>query len=144
MLCGKCQDIHFKLPRGCEQMQQDPARLSNISIDSEDVVLYFHHESKADLRASANRGCHFCAMLWTYMTVPNYKYVHMEREELTNGELVFRREVIDSWVTRDFGEWNRQDWIYISCGKRKVTTTSRPDTHFNGQLIEHHRASTVY
>ena len=132
MLCHKCQNIHFKRLEDCEIIQQEPARLvGDSSHDIHCIVVYFHHKSKNDLKASADRGCHFCAMLWGCLFEGKGTQI-LAHHCFTRGEVFLRRVVFDKWISEEgsFEEWNESDWIYASCDGRQVVTTSR---YYDGQ-----------
>ncbi len=138
MLCRKCSSIHFQRIEDCEVIQREPARLHNAerNISSSGSVFYFHHDSKKALQASAENGCHFCEMLFRhlfesphYSSRPDYSFV--------NGEVIFRRSVIEQWIARDngFQDWNNSDWIYIYCEDSNATTSRLLDFEGRRSLL---------
>lgn len=127
MLCDKCQDIHFKPLQDCEVIQQEPERLQGeSSIYTDNIVVYFHHRSKDDLKASADWGCHFCAMLWGSL-FEGMGTQYPATYHFAGGDVILRRSIIDRWIGEEGGleEWNSSDWIYIYCNGKTGTTTSR-------------------
>lgn len=65
MLCSKCQNIHFQPLEDwdCFKRQPDRFAVQTWFFNRETCLVYFHHDNVDALRASADQGCHFCAML---------------------------------------------------------------------------------
>src|SRR5258708_4932236 len=104
MLCGKCRNIHFKRP------EEHPLRESNGL--GAGIVIYFHHKSMDDLKASADEGCHFCAMLFGGFSGTRRGAIS-DRYHLPRGEVILKRDVVKKWISEEGGldEWNTSDWI---------------------------------
>ncbi|KAF2490589.1 HET-domain-containing protein [Lophium mytilinum] len=128
MLCDKCINIHFKRIEECDLIREEPDRL--LGTDSVNIfhcVFYFHHRNRHDLEKSADRGCHFCGMLWGRLLggdgnglVSNYRFAR--------GEVILRRSIVEKWIDDKSGTglhgWNIGDWIYIQCEEQNFTTTN--------------------
>lgn len=65
MLCSKCQNIHFQPLEQCDRYVRQPDRFAEETwfLNRQSCLVYFHHDSLDALRASADQGCHFCAIL---------------------------------------------------------------------------------
>lgn len=126
MLCEKCSNIHFRRLGEWEIVQQNPRRFnkSGEASTSASRVFYFHHESKVALRNSADNGCHFCQMLFSglFETKQRGRWNY----GFKRGGVILRRSIVDKWLKKPsgFAEWNRLDWIYVSCEDKCNTTTN--------------------
>lgn len=146
MLCQKCSNIHFRALEDCDVIQSDPTRLDNLS-DSDhtyDRLFYFHHDSREALEASAATGCHFCEML--------HRNMFQERQDsrsaelsFSRGELILRRSVAKKWLSKEDGirDWNANDWIFVHCGNRTLTTTSLQGFEGMIRLSKYHLTDRV-
>ena len=73
-------------------------------------LLYFHHRNRKDLESSRNRGCHFCAALLRGL-FDDKKDEAGARYSFARGEVILRRDIIDSWIGKENGleAWNKGD-----------------------------------
>jgi len=142
MLCPKCCNIHFKRIEDCEAIQQKPEWVKRLREDKiwgggpRGSVINVHHKSQRDLKSSADRGCHFCAMLWGRLfgkesssednSPVSVTFGDCLSRYFTRGEIILRRDVAERCQTESgMEEWNRYDWIFVHCGKRLATTSNK-------------------
>ncbi|KAF2810918.1 HET-domain-containing protein [Mytilinidion resinicola] len=129
MLCDKCTDIHFKRIEDCDVIRKEPDRLKGSdSIDIFHCLFYFHHKNRHDLERSADRGCHFCGMLWGRLLGQDGRHGLISKYRFARGEVILRRSIVEKWIDDKSGtglhDWNKGDWIYIQCEDQNFTTTS--------------------
>lgn len=118
MLCQKCSNIHF------EKHERHPFREkrgSELDLDFySGYLLYFHYDSVHDLRASAEEGCHFCAILLDAFLEHVKVFPRTTPDTWASGEVILKRRILKRRVNLSSGRanwWsNLDDWIHAYCG----------------------------
>jgi hypothetical protein len=82
------------------------------------------------LEKSADRGCHFCGMLWgnIFDKHRGYEYRHLLPYPFARGEVILSRYIIKKWIEESgLEDWNRGDSFesfFVNCGKVNAKTYS--------------------
>lgn len=134
MLCKRCSNIHFRRLAECDLFNEEPDWLP-LADNRSGSVFYILHRSKDALRDSSESGCHFCAMILDRLFGEGGHSGFRSREIWARGEVVFRRTLVDNWRRGDsFEQWNVDDWIYVQCEDRNITTTWHGRQGYSGKL----------
>jgi hypothetical protein len=118
MLCTKCLNIHFRRLNECGVIKREPGRLleEDTGYQLSNCLFYFHHDNKQALEASATDGCHFCKMIRDHLFVSVPAPWSFPTFKFAQGEVVFRRSIVDRWLGREngFEEWNERTGFTFS------------------------------
>ena len=102
-----------------------PANVRDSSDDSGGGVYYFHHENREALEASADQGCHSCAMIWGRLFASRdcfSKPAHTFARE----QVYLRRTWLDEWIEKEGSDaLFESEWVMAYCEARYMYSSLR-------------------
>ncbi|KAH8587072.1 heterokaryon incompatibility protein-domain-containing protein [Bisporella sp. PMI_857] len=122
MLCDKCSEIHFRRLRECDiPLDELPEKFRYNSQYQGESVYYFHHKDKFALEASADRGCHFCGMIWGNLFGSFTGHVEYIPESFADKKVFIRRSWRQAWLVKEGADaLECTEWLVVCCEGRKT------------------------